>query len=149
MIVFDLSCEKAHRFEGWFSSAEDFDAQVKDDQVSCPVCGSVSISRQLSAPYVNTGRAEPVAATTNPSSETAVAGVDMESLHRKFVEFVLKNSEDVGRKFPDEARKIHYEEKPRRSIRGQASADDIEALRDEGIDVFQVPGLPVPPDQVH
>lgn len=149
MIVFDLSCEKEHRFEGWFSSTEDFDAQVKDDQVSCPVCGSVSISRQLSAPYVNTGRAEPVAAPAKPSGEMAVAGVDMESLHRKFVEFVLKSSEDVGRKFPEEARKIHYEEKPRRSIRGQASADDIEALRDEGIDVFQVPGLPVPPDQVH
>lgn len=149
MIVYDLSCEKAHRFEGWFSSAEDFDAQVEDDQVSCPVCGSVSISRELSAPYVNTGSTEPVAASDKPSSETAVAGVDMESLHRKFIEFVLKNSEDVGSQFPEEARKIHYEENPRRSIRGQASSDDIEALRDEGIDVFQVPDLPVPPDQVH
>lgn len=149
MIVYDLSCENAHRFEGWFASAEDFDAQVEDDQVSCPVCGSVSVSRQLSAPYVNTGRTEPAAAAGKPTSETALAGVDMESLHRKFVEFVMKNSEDVGSKFPEEARKIHYREKPRRSIRGQASTDDIEALRDEGIDVFQVPGLPVPPDQVH
>ena len=149
MIVYDLSCENAHRFEGWFASAEDFDAQMEDDQVSCPVCGSVNVSRQLSAPYVNTGRAEPAASAVKSPSETAVAGVDMESLHRKFIEFVMKNSEDVGNKFPEEARKIHYREKPRRSIRGQASTDDIEALRDEGIDVFQVPGLPVPPDQVH
>ncbi|HUU73830.1 MAG TPA: DUF1178 family protein [Burkholderiales bacterium] len=148
MIVYDLSCEKAHRFEGWFSSAEDFDTQVQADQVSCPVCGSVSISRQLSAPYVNTGSPEPDSAAKS-TSETAVAGVDIASLHRKFVEYVLKSSEDVGKKFPEEARKIHYEEEPRRSIRGQASSDEIEALRDEGIDIFQVPGLPVPPDQVH
>ena len=84
-----------------------------------------------------------------PSAETAVAGVDIESLHRKFVEFVLQNSEDVGNRFAEEARKIHYEEEPRRSIRGQASSDEIEALRDEGIDIFQVPDVPVPPDQVH
>ena len=149
MIVYDLACEKAHRFEGWFSSAEDFDAQVRADQVSCPVCGSVSVSRQLSAPYVNTGSPEPAEGKPGQSAETAVAGVDIESLHRKFVEFVLQNSEDVGNRFAEEARKIHYEEEPRRSIRGQASSDEIEALRDEGIDIFQVPDVPVPPDQVH
>lgn len=148
MIVYDLSCEKAHRFEGWFSSAEDFDAQVKTEQVSCPLCGSVSISRQLSAPYVNTGKQKPAAAI-EPTAETAVAGVDVASLHRKFVEYILKTSEDVGDKFPEEARKIHYEEEPRRSIRGQASNEEIDSLRDEGIDIFQVPALPVPPDQVH
>ena len=149
MIVYDLSCDKAHRFEGWFSSANDFDAQVRDDRVSCPVCGSVSISRQLSAPYLNTGSQEPAPAPAKPGKDTAVTGVDLESLHRKFVEFVLKNSEDVGSKFPEEARRIHYEEEPRRSIPGQASRDEIESLRDEGIEIFQVPGLPVPPDQVH
>ena len=147
MIVYDLACDQAHRFEGWFSSAEDFDAQVQAEQISCPVCGSVNISRQLSAPYVNTGGA--AENQQEPSAETAVAGVDIEALHQKFVEFVLKNSEDVGKDFPKEARAIHYEEKPRRSIRGEASSDDIDALREEGIDVYAVPGLPTPPDQVH
>ena len=147
MIVYDLACDQSHRFEGWFSSADDFDAQVEAEQISCPVCGSVSISRQLSAPYVNTAGAEQTQQAT--AAETAVAGVDIEHLHRKFGEFVLKNSEDVGKEFPAEARAIHYEEKPRRSIRGEASRDDIDALRDEGIEVYAVPGLPTPPDQVH
>ncbi len=152
MIVYDLSCDNSHRFEGWFSSADDFSTQVEAEQISCPVCGSVSISRQLSAPYVNTG-----SAAEKQHDETqhelpgknAVAGGDMEQLHRKFVEFVLKNSEDVGKKFPEEARAIHYQEKPRRSIRGEASREDIEDLHDEGIDVYPLAGLPTPPDQVH
>ena len=147
MIVYDLSCDNSHVFEGWFSSADDFSAQVEAEQISCPVCGSVTISRQLSAPYVNTsGTAE---TQTESPPTNAVAGGDIEQLHRKFVEFVLKNSENVGKKFPEEARAIHYQEKPRRSIRGEASRDDIEALRDEGIDVYPLPGIRTPPDQIH
>jgi len=147
MIVYDLACDKSHRFEGWFSSADDFDSQVHAEQISCPVCGSVAISRQLSAPYVNTGSSAP--AKTETSSETAVAGVDIAYLQRKFVEFVLKNTQDVGKAFPEEARKIHYGETPNRSIRGQAPREAIEELREEGIEVYQVPDLPSPPDQVH
>ena len=151
MIVYDLSCENTHRFEGWFSSADDFNAQVEAEEISCPVCGSVSISKQLSAPYVNTGSAsgkEQELQNETPAAN-AVAGGDLQQLHRKFVEFVMKNSENVGKNFPEEARAIHYQEKPRRSIRGQASSDDIEALREEGIDVCPLPGLATPPDQVH
>ena len=151
MIVYDLSCENTHRFEGWFSSADDFNAQVEAEEISCPVCGSVSISKQLSAPYVNTGSTsgnEQGAQTEMPAAN-AVAGGDLQRLHRKFVEFVMKHSEDVGKNFPEEARAIHYQEKPQRSIRGQATNDDIEALRDEGIDVFPLAGLATPPDQVH
>ncbi len=147
MIVYDLACDKAHRFEGWFASADDFDAQLRREQISCPVCGSVSVSRQLSAPYLNTGAS--AEARQAPANATAVAGGDLERLHRKFVEFVLKNSEDVGKEFPAEARAIHNEEKPRRSIRGEASRDEVEELREEGIDVYPLHGLPTPPDQVH
>ena len=148
MIVYDLACDNAHRFEGWFASSDEFDEQVKDEQISCPVCGSVSISRQLSAPYVKIGSSALVKEEAR-SHETAVAGLDLEQLHRKFVEFVIRNTEDVGKKFPEEARKIHYGDEPRRSIRGEASREDIEDLRDEGIDVYPVPGLPNPPDQIH
>jgi len=147
MIVYDLACEQAHRFEGWFASADDFDAQVQDEQIGCPVCGSVTISRQLSAPYLNAGSTkEPEQTQTH---QTSVAGIDYDHLRRKFVEFVLKNTEDVGRSFPDEARKIHYEEEPRRPIRGEASREEVMELHEEGVEIFPVPGLPEPPDQVH
>jgi hypothetical protein len=148
MIVYDLACDSAHRFEGWFSSAEDFDLQAQAQRVSCPVCGSVTVSRQLSAPYVNTrsGTAGPGAAATQTA---AVTGEVIEALRRKFVEHVLAHTEDVGARFPEEARRIHYSETRERSIRGQASADDVQALREEGIEVLAVPGVPVPPDQIH
>lgn len=147
MIVYDLACEKEHRFEGWFASADDFGAQVEDDRITCPVCGSVDISRRLSAPHVNTGSSVP-AEVVPPSAETAVTGISFEQMRRKFVEMVLKNTEDVGRDFPEEARKIHYEEEARRPIRGEASRDEVNELRDEGIEVFPVPTLPNP-DQIH
>ncbi len=147
MIVYNLSCDKAHLFEGWFASADDFESQVHDEQIACPVCGSVDISRQLSAPYVNTGSAAP--AEPAQPRKTAVAGIDSNFMRRKFVEFVLKNSEDVGRSFPEEARKIHYEEEPRRPIRGEASHDEVQELREEGVEVFALPEFPNPPDQVH
>ena len=106
MIVYDLSCDKAHRFEGWFSSADEYDCQILDEQIACPVCGSVNIARELSAPYVNTGATRP---EPPQAHNTAVAGVSLEQMRRKFLDFVLSNTEDVGRKFPEEARKIHYE----------------------------------------
>ena len=146
MIVYDLSCDKAHRFEGWFSSADDFDCQILDEQIACPVCGSINIARELSAPYVNTGATRP---EPPQAHNTAVAGVSLEQMRRKFLDFVLSNTEDVGRKFPDEARKIHYEEGPGRAIRGEASSDEVQELREEGVEIFPVPESPEPPDQVH
>lgn len=147
MIVYDLSCDNAHRFEGWFTSADDFDAQVNDEQLACPVCGSLKVSRQLSAPYVNTGN--PASAEPAQLHQTAVSGISFDQMRRKFLEFVRNNTEDVGRNFPEEARKIHYEEEPRRSIRGEASRDEVQELHEEGVEIFPLPELPDPPDQVH
>jgi hypothetical protein len=144
MIVLNLSCEHDHRFEGWFGSADDFDAQSKRGDVACPVCGSVGISRQLSAPYVNT-RSDTRSDATRP---VAVAN-SARMLRQKFIEFVLQNTDDVGTKFPEEARRIHYAEAPERAIRGSASKKDIDELQKEGIDVLAVPGVPTPPDSVH
>jgi hypothetical protein len=144
MIVFNLSCEHDHRFEGWFGSADDFDGQTKRGAVACPVCGSVEISRRLSAPYVNTrsdARSEAMQSVTTANSA--------EMLRRRFIEFVLKNTEDVGPKFAEEARRIHYQEVPERAIRGQASQQDVTELGQEGIDVLAVPGVPTPPDRMH
>lgn len=150
MIVFNLSCGNDHRFEGWFSSTEDFNAQSGKGGVSCPVCGSSQIARQLSAPYVNTGKNLPA---NMPVETTHSAGVGVANsaamLREKFVEYVLKNTEDVGGRFPEEARRIHYKESADRPIRGNASPEDVSALREEGIDILAMPALPLPPDKLH
>jgi hypothetical protein len=83
------------------------------------------------------------------SPETAVAGMNLQQLHNKFIDYVMKNTVDVGKQFPEEARKIHYGEVEHRSIRGQASPDTIEELRDEGIEVFSLPESTGLPDKTH
>ena len=137
MIVFDLTCAHGHRFEGWFASGDDFERQAKAVMVRCPVCDDASVVRVPSA-KVHVGRATVDAprVADEPEAET-VAGLPVE-LIRKLRE-IVRNTENVGRRFPDEARKIHYEEVPPRPIRGQASKDDAEALREEGIDFASLP----------
>ncbi len=136
MIIFDLSCNNGHRFEGWFASSDAFDDQLTRGLVSCPVCASEEVRRVPSAVHV--ARASEV---PPPQAATAVAkprGEMLEAYHR-LVSAIIAGSEDVGAEFASEARKIHYLEAPERSIRGQASEQEFEALRDEGIEVFQIP----------
>ncbi|HTE15093.1 MAG TPA: DUF1178 family protein [Burkholderiales bacterium] len=145
MIVYDLECEHSHRFEGWFGSAGDFDTQLEGKLLSCPVCNSGNVVRRPSASYVNTGAVEKPQREKQKSSSVGVpqqyANVPPEIV-AKVIEHIVKNTEDVGNKFPEEARKIHYNEAPERRIRGTASARDVDSLRDEGIEVMP---LPVPP----
>lgn len=142
MIVYDLLCENAHRFEGWFASPEAFSHQHEGGQLACPMCGSSSVQKQPSAPYVQTGGGgEGQAVMANPEL--------LETMRKKFVEFVLQNTEDVGPRFSEEARAIHYKEAPERPIRGQASAQDTKELREEGIDVFPLPVPVLPKDKLH
>lgn len=145
MIVYDLECEQGHRFEGWFGSAGDFDKQIADKLLSCPVCSSGNVVRRPSASYVNTG------ATESPRRDLPVpasAGVPQQYANvppevvAKVIEHIISNTEDVGAQFPEEARKIHYKEAPERHIRGVASPKEVESLREEGIEVVS---LPVPP----
>jgi hypothetical protein len=145
MIVFNLSCEKAHRFEGWFGSAGDFESQAEAGSIACPVCGSVEIEKQLSAPYVKT---RSTAQAADESQPVAVANA-AQMLRQKFVEHVVNNTEFVGRRFPEEARRIFYKEAPERAIRGTASGQEVVELKEEGIDVLAVPDLPGTPDKVH
>ena len=137
MIIFDLTCGHGHRFEGWFASADDFEQQAKAVMVRCPVCDDASVVRVPSA-KVHVGRAtvDSPRAAEEPEAES-VTGVPDEFI-RKLRE-IVRNTENVGRRFPEEARKIHYEEVPPRPIRGQASKDDADALRDEGIDFASLP----------
>ena len=143
MIVYDLECEHSHRFEGWFGSAGDFDKQLEDKLLSCPICNSGNVVRRPSASYVNMGAAEKPQRekSTDVSVPQQYANVSPEMV-AKIIEHIVKTTEDVGNKFPEEARKILYNEAPERHIRGTASARDVESLRDEGIEVVS---LPVPP----
>ncbi|MDC1310968.1 DUF1178 family protein [Burkholderiales bacterium] len=148
MIVYNLSCDQDHNFEGWFASPGQFDKQQENKQISCPTCGSTNVTKQLSAPYVNVGAATKTSSVTK-QTETALAGLDPQHLQKKFIEYIIQNTEDVGAKFPDEARKIYYGETDKRSIRGQASSDAIKELQEEGIEVYGLPADPPTPDKLN
>ena len=147
MIVYNLGCANDHRFEGWFSSADDYEQQTGCKLLSCPLCGDERISRVPHAPHVSSGSVErPAPQSSRPQKglphQYANLGAE---LLGKVIDKVLENTEDVGRAFPEEARKIHYREAPERHIRGTASTKEVEALRDEGIEVV---ALPVPPHRL-
>jgi hypothetical protein len=138
VIKYSLCCENAHTFEGWFSESADFDRQVASGFLTCPVCDSGSISKSLMAPSVSTARKK------EAKRQMAMDVVRQEAMAklREAVSNIRANSEDVGEKFPEEARKIHYGEADARGIIGQASIDDVHELLDEGIDIAPLPNLP-------
>jgi len=145
MIVFDLLCGAGHRFEGWFGSAEDFASQRNRSLLSCPTCGSAEVSRVPSATRANLGAPEP-RAPAKPEKTPEMEGKDpfaiAQMLYSRMLDELLTKSEDVGREFPAEARRIFYKETPVRAIRGQATIQEHQDLVDEGIPVAR---LPVPP----
>ena len=155
MKVLDLQCVHSHVFEGWFGSEADFQDQLAREMVLCPLCGNAQVSKRLSAPRLNFGKGQQgqkqeiadvspkgesspgnADIATVPSTEQAMAAAWM-AMTRK----ILANTRDVGDKFAEEARKIHYGETKERSIRGQATPDETQALLEEGIAVrpFFVP----------
>ena len=136
MKVIDLRCANDHRFEGWFASDEDLQAQGERGLVQCPVCGDASITRMPSAPRLNVSAMHAEPAATPPTPDAAQR---MQSLWLRTMRRVMENTEDVGDRFPEEARRIHYGEIEERGIRGQATADEAKALREEGIDVVALP----------
>ena len=148
MIVYNLGCANEHRFEGWFSSTNDYDRQIQANLVTCPLCGNETIARLPHAPNISTSSGE---RTDNAAGGQTVRGVPRQyanlgaELLASLIDKVIETTEDVGRAFPEEARKIHYKEAPERHIRGSASGKEVEALRDEGIDVV---AIPIPPHRV-
>jgi len=141
MIVFDLGCENSHRFEGWFASSEDFEQQLEGKLVACPLCGSAGVVRLPHTSHIRTGGKDRERTPGVSPAGTVLqqyANVGSELLAR-IVAHVVENTEDVGAAFPEEARKIHYRELPDRRIRGTASREEVEALKDEGIEVVALP----------
>ena len=132
MKVLDLQCPQQHSFEGWFGSEDDFQDQLARGLVECPFCGDTAVSKMLSAPRLNLGSArEPQRQDVATAPDTTVQAAWM-----KMVRHVMANTEDVGTRFPEEARRMHYGETGERGIRGQASAQETQALIEEGIGVL-------------
>jgi hypothetical protein len=167
MKVYNLACPLDHRFEGWFASEEDCLAQQDKGMLACPICDSTEITRMPSAPHIaKSGSSKAVSSTeltvANPAvadnsgisgaisgDVVALTGGDHSQLEAQVQAAFLKGmrelmgrSEDVGNSFAEEARKIHYKESPERSIRGQTTLDEAEALREEGIEVMAMPMMP-------
>ncbi len=138
MIVFDLGCSNHHRFEGWFDSSEDLERQLGERLLACPLCGSADVARLPHAPHLKSaGKDRPARVESAAPATQQVANVGADVM-AKVVEHILSNTEDVGTAFPEEARKIHYREVPERRIRGTASRGEVDALREEGIEVVSL-----------
>ncbi|QND48475.1 DUF1178 family protein [Rhizobium lusitanum] len=138
MIRYSLSCDNAHEFEGWFSESADFDRQVASGFLTCPVCNSGAISKLLMAPSVSTARKKDELQTLAMDAARKEAMIKL----KEAVDTIKANAEDVGAKFPEEARKIHYGEADARGIIGKATPDEAQALVEEGIEIAAIPVLP-------
>lgn len=137
MISFSLSCEHDHEFEAWFRSNDDFDGQKKRGLVECPSCGSHKIEKALMAPAVSTGRKrEKIALAMGEQQRQAMA--EFKALAEK----VRENAENVGDKFAEEARKIHFGETEARGIYGQATPDEARSLAEDGVAFMPLPVFP-------
>ncbi len=147
MIRYTLRCDKKHDFESWFANSDAYDKQAKRGLVACPHCGSVKVEKSLMAPRLARTDRQKTARRTVPAPEVAVTPeaapvAIMSEGERELRDHVTQNAHNVGPKFSEEARKMHYGESEHRSIYGEASLDDAKALHDEGIDFLPLPTLP-------
>ena len=168
MIHYNLVCDKAHEFEGWFRNSEDFDAQNSRSLISCPFCGSNNVQKKLMAPAVSTARSkaarvdsarveETVSEPSGgaPSADGAAGEVQQAALVplnaqqqemiealRKVRKKIIDSSDYVGEQFSEEARRMHYGETEQRNIHGESNAEEVKSLLEEGIDILPLPVLP-------
>ena len=156
MILYTLRCEHDHTFESWFQNSSAYESQVKRKLVSCPVCESVRIEKAIMAPRIvgkkGRGRVEQVEqaaapATPAPAAQEATPLVmaqerELRAKLKELRDHIVKNADNVGERFPNEARKMHYGEIEHRPIYGEASPEEAKSLIDEGVEVSPLPVLP-------
>lgn len=153
MIRYALACDKGHQFESWFADSAAYDKQAKRKLVTCPHCGSAKVDKTIMAPQVSTSKkraqaqapAPTVAENTQENSQVAMISPQEQEFRTKLKELrehLTKNSDNVGTKFPEEARKMHYGEIEHRSIYGEATPKDAKEMLDEGIEFHPLPILP-------
>ena len=144
MIRYHLRCDQAHAFESWFQNSAAYDKQAKRGLVACPLCGSTKVEKMIMAPNVpaktRKSRSEP------PQAEkVALMSAEQHELRRKIKELhdeLAAKADNVGEKFPDEARKMHYGEIDHRPIYGQAKPEEAKELIEEGVEILPIPSLP-------
>jgi hypothetical protein len=157
VIAFDLICApNGHRFEGWFASSVEYDRQLTAQLLCCPTCGSVTVTKAMMAPNIARKGNQPAAISPRPEPDHTVAVSNQPEMPAEIEKAItalgkiqtrmLENSDWVGNKFAEEARAIHYGETPERIIHGSASANEAQALFDEGITVAPLPLPFVPPE---
>jgi hypothetical protein len=137
MIRFELTCGQAHAFEGWFRDGASFEQQAAAGALACPLCGEHTVRKAVMAPAIARGRNAPA-----PADPRKAAMAKALVMMRQVQAHIEQSYDNVGERFPEEARRIHYGEVERRDIYGQASDDEAQALRDEGIPVSRFPALP-------
>ena len=153
MIRYNLRCERGHQFESWFQSSSAYESQERRHLIDCPVCGSAKVERAIMAPGIigKKGRAKaqpvsaPVPAEAPASESTPLMMAQERELRTKLKELrdhIVKNADNVGERFPNEARKMHYGDIEHRPIYGEASPEEARALVDEGVEVSPLPTLP-------
>jgi len=152
MIRYNLRCERGHAFESWFQSSQAYESQEKRKLVNCPACGSAKVERAIMAPQIvsrkSRDRAVPapaVAAETATPASTPLMMAQERELRVKLRELrdhIVKNADNVGERFPNEARKMHYGDIEHRPIYGEASPEEARSLIDEGVEVSPLPVLP-------
>ena len=138
MKVFNLGCSQDHRFEGWFGSSEDFASQRERGMIECPMCGDRTIRKLPAAPRLNLSHAQADEAP-KAAAQAAPTPAQLQALWLKMARHIRENTEDVGHRFAEEARRIHHDEAPNRGIRGVATPEESAELAAEGIEVFSFP----------
>jgi hypothetical protein len=151
MIRYNLHCDRGHAFESWFQSSMAYESQEKRRLVNCPVCGSAKVERAIMAPRIASKKGRdsapaPAPATdVTPPSSTPLLMAQERELRAKLKELrdhIVKNADNVGERFPNEARKMHYGDIEHRPIYGEASPNEARALIEEGVEVSPLPVLP-------
>ena len=154
MIRYNLRCEKGHSFESWFQSSTAYESQEKRKLVSCPACGSVKVERAIMAPQIvsKKGRDAAMPAPSEASAAEATAQtptpllmaqeIELRAKIKELRDHIVKNADNVGERFPNEARKMHYGDIEHRPIYGEASPEEARSLIDEGVEVSPLPVLP-------
>ena len=153
MIRYNLVCAHAHEFESWFANSAAYDKQAKRGLIECPACGSTKVEKAIMAPRLARTDAPidmpeaPAAPAAAPETPAPVAMIspqerELRTKLRELRDHLTKNAENVGRKFPDEARKMHYGDIEHRSIFGEASPQEAKELHDEGVEFHPLPVLP-------
>ncbi len=148
MKVLDLRCPQDHAFEGWFGGEADFQDQLQRGLLQCPLCGDAQVRKVLSAPRIQRGAREPEAGAVQagaaqagampavPATASPTAAVSAQAAWLQWARKIAAQTENVGLRFAEEARRMHYGEAPERAIRGQASLAETVELLDEGIAVL-------------